>query len=772
MALGDGGLDAQVEQRMDAYRGNPQKLQQRYGQNKELLDLLALQKLTSEKKKTAAAMALSQEQQPGTIAQQREQEALGLVKNEMSGSLGELKGRTMDTLNQKNALQKQNMGKLAQRAAQPNAGGIGSLGGQAPRPPVNPQAGGLGNARMMQAQKQGAPVRMAGGGIVAFAEGEKVGSAISRFFDGPPPGTTQNARGRRYELEGKVRKKFGAFSGIDGFFRTQSDKQRAYAQQVRNSVSGLSDEKLRELLEVDFTTAMTDTAIAALPNLTPAEVNNKLIDFSGATLGGREVVTPEVVNPDVVKEPDPFAAYDKQVGGGSAGNVEFASTYKDPQSFLSDVKTGYEPTEAIIPDTNSLDESTAALAVAGQQTADPLLLNVAGPEVAELKNVAAPYDADGMEIQQLLLDDAKSSMAANPLDAMNDARESSDVYTRRAENDADFRKMEEQERALQARLLSPARLSSEARIATFGGAAQGRGGMSNAYTNIMRQQREDLSGGLKTIRGIGENRINKDAEAAGLGSAAGQNAFNASENRRVGGLGTLQNELAAQDARALQGQELTSNKNIAVYNHQSSSAQNTFNAAEKVISRNFATLSETVRNDRANFNGMVKINIANAKANNTAAEKELDQLLEVATKKAELAFKNGELALTNLNTVNELRLKYEEKAATMMKEVLESDSAYQAVLLKLSQMSEAETPILFAKKEKEARVIHGAHLKSLMTVAPDIFGEQEYLKRLAKQLTAGSPISGTTLTNDSVTDIKQVSPNTKPETEYGPVTTQ
>ena len=166
MALGDGGLDAQVEQRMDAYRGNPQKLQQRYGQNKELLDLLALQKLTSEKKKTAAAMALSQEQQPGTIAQQREQEALGLVKNEMSGSLGELKGRTMDTLNQKNALQKQNMGKLAQRAAQPNAGGIGSLGGQAPRPPVNSQAGGLGNVRMMQAQGQGAPVRMAGGGIV------------------------------------------------------------------------------------------------------------------------------------------------------------------------------------------------------------------------------------------------------------------------------------------------------------------------------------------------------------------------------------------------------------------------------------------------------------------------------------------------------------------------------------------------------------------------------------------------------------------------------
>ena len=734
MALGDGGLDAQVEQRMDAYRGNPQKLQQRYGQNKELLDLLALQKLTSEKKQVAADMQLKAQNNPNTIAQQREAEALQLTKSAMGGTLGELAGRTKGTLDQKNALQKQNMGKLAQRAAQPNAGGLGGL--NAPSP---------------------APVRMAQGGIVAFKEGEQVGSALSRFFKGPPPGTAQTASGSRNELEAAVRKKFGGFSGIDGLFRNQSDKQRAYAAKVRNSVNSLSDEKLQKLLEVNFTTAMTDTEIAALPNVGVAKVNNQ---------------QPEVVNPEVVEEPDPFAAYDKQTGVGGAGNVEFASTYENPQSFLSGVKTSYEPTEAIIPATNSLDESTTALAAAGQQTADPSLLNVADPEVAELKNVAAPYDAEGMEIQKLLLDDAKSSMAADPLDAMNAARESSDVYTRRAENDADFRKMEEEERALQAKLLSPSRLSSEARIATFGGAAQGRGGMSNAYTNIMRKQREDLSGGLGTIRGIGENRINKDAEVAGLGSAAGQNAFNASENRRVGGLGTLQNELAAQDTRSLQGQELTSKKNIAVYNHKSSSAQNTFSAAEKVISRNFATLSETVRNDRSKFKGMVEVNVANAKANNTAAEKELDQLLEVATKKAEYAFKNGELSLTNLNAVNELRLKYEEKAATMMKEVLENDDAYKAVLLKLSQMSEAENPVQFADLEKEARVIHGAHLKSLMTVAPDIFGEQEYLKRLAKQLTAGSPISATTLTNDSVTGFRQVSPNTNPETEYGPVATQ
>ena len=180
MALGDGGLDAQVEQRMDAYRSNPQQLQQRYGQNRELLDLLALQKLTSEKKAVAADMQMKAQQNPNTIAQQREQEALELTKQEMGGTLGELAGRTKGTLDQKQMQQQQNMGKLAQNASRPQpgpgAGLAGLMGGGArppARPPVNPQAAGLANARMVQAAR-GGPIKMAQGGIVAFAQGDRV----------------------------------------------------------------------------------------------------------------------------------------------------------------------------------------------------------------------------------------------------------------------------------------------------------------------------------------------------------------------------------------------------------------------------------------------------------------------------------------------------------------------------------------------------------------------------------------------------------------------
>jgi len=194
MALGDGGLDAQVEQRMDTYRGNPTQLQKRYGQSKELLDLLALQKLTAEKKEVAAAMQLEQAQQPGTIAEQRETEALELIKQEQAGTLGELQARTSATLGQKQKMQGRGMQKIAQGAGRPpqQAGGIAGLTrGQPARPPMPPQGGpqaaGLPNARMMQAARGGPVRRMAGGGIVGFANGDLVGSDTGPQFDPSDP---------------------------------------------------------------------------------------------------------------------------------------------------------------------------------------------------------------------------------------------------------------------------------------------------------------------------------------------------------------------------------------------------------------------------------------------------------------------------------------------------------------------------------------------------------------------------------------------------------
>ena len=162
-----GGLDSQIEQRMDAYRGNPQQLQKRYGANKELLDLLALQKLTSEKKAAAQDMQMKMQQQPGTIAQQREQEALALTKQEMGGTLRDLTSRTKGTLDQKQRMQQGNMRRMAQ--AKPRPTGIAGLGAGMQRRPQMPPPQAQGGLSAMMGRR---PMpKMSGGGIVGFAPG-------------------------------------------------------------------------------------------------------------------------------------------------------------------------------------------------------------------------------------------------------------------------------------------------------------------------------------------------------------------------------------------------------------------------------------------------------------------------------------------------------------------------------------------------------------------------------------------------------------------------
>lgn len=132
----DRGIEGDVAARMDAYRGNPQALQQKYAQNQQLIDLLALQKLKSEKEAAARQMQMqmaqqqaAQGQQP-TIKDQREQEVMGMTKQEIAQQVGGIAQQ-----------QQQDQQKKMQQLLQ---SGIAS----APAPNM---------------------ARMAGGGIVAFA---------------------------------------------------------------------------------------------------------------------------------------------------------------------------------------------------------------------------------------------------------------------------------------------------------------------------------------------------------------------------------------------------------------------------------------------------------------------------------------------------------------------------------------------------------------------------------------------------------------------------
>lgn len=145
------GLGEQVQRKKEAYQGNPQALQQQYQKSQQLVDLLALQQLKSEKEAAARNMQMQMQQNPATIAQQREQEVLGMIKQEQGRKLGDVAQRTAGTLGQINKRAQQNVQRTAKQ-------GLPSIGGPQ-RPPANaPQK----------------PAMMAGGGIVAFSNGMSV----------------------------------------------------------------------------------------------------------------------------------------------------------------------------------------------------------------------------------------------------------------------------------------------------------------------------------------------------------------------------------------------------------------------------------------------------------------------------------------------------------------------------------------------------------------------------------------------------------------------
>ncbi len=120
--LQSGGIDSLVDRKADAYRSNPAALEKKYSQNKELMDLLAMQKLKSEKETAANDLALKAEQTPGTIAEQYEQQLVSMNKNEMAGQVaGVLQQK------QQRAMQKQRAMGIAGQP-RPNMQGMASGG--------------------------------------------------------------------------------------------------------------------------------------------------------------------------------------------------------------------------------------------------------------------------------------------------------------------------------------------------------------------------------------------------------------------------------------------------------------------------------------------------------------------------------------------------------------------------------------------------------------------------------------------------------------------
>jgi hypothetical protein len=171
--IGNRGIDQDVQAKMDAYRGNPQALAQQYSQSQQLIDLLALQKLKSEKEAAARDMQMKMGgQQMPTVADAREKEVLDLTKQELAQ---QTTGAMQTQQNQKQQAAKE----LVDRTA------------QMPKQSVSPMVQGVAG---LQAPNMSTKA-MAAGGIVAFQEGgraeDEVDPALNaemmRFIESQAP---------------------------------------------------------------------------------------------------------------------------------------------------------------------------------------------------------------------------------------------------------------------------------------------------------------------------------------------------------------------------------------------------------------------------------------------------------------------------------------------------------------------------------------------------------------------------------------------------------
>jgi hypothetical protein len=688
MVMETGGLDAQVEQRMDAYRGNPQQLQQRYGQNKELLDLLALQKLTSEKQAAARDMQMKMQQQPGTIAQQREQEALELTKQEMGGTLGELARRTKGTLDQKQMQQQQNMGKMAQAAARPqmgNGAGLASLMGGAarpqPTPAVPPQAQGLAAARMAQG-----PSKFAGGGIVSFAAGDSVrGERLAfRTVHGPsglyygemsaqqlsalanagnrvasevltaqqarvpapssaPPqaaaSETSTPFGRWWrkttseigedaaleKLRAQVRSKYAAFGAPIGALRNQSDEQRQYAQNVLANIDSLGAEQLVALSAADFNSGLTPEAVSALPMV------------------ASQPVTTTADAPDAGGPVDPASAMPTV----APITYEARAPYQTEMSQLPESVLNVPAVSPIAPSRDRVDAAQDDLLSTLGAMPEPL--DVSLIEFSELTPVSADryLDEEALAARDALLNKAQGDIGADPQAALEAARASTDEYTRRGANQQVSAEQLAREQAFINRTMDPKRVAQRQRMETFGGGAKyGRGGIGQAF--IESQDRSDLeeAGGLALLREIQQAGINNDMTAVGYGSIAGESAASRAQADNVNAANIFGNEVTrARDAATVQ-QTALQNVNTANTNAQNAASLAQYRAEVEAINNEAAARREILASEAQSLSDQTKLAVS-------SADNEQDALIASAQAAVEQA-KESDAFQLELEKINQL----------------------------------------------------------------------------------------------------------------------
>lgn len=202
--IGETGIQ-DVDDRVQAYQGNPQALQQKYQMTQDIFDLIALQKIKSMQQKAKQQMQLQmakQGGQPGTVAEQVEQEVLDNTKQE-------LQQQQTSRLQAQKARQDQGMQQLVARMGQSATAQPAGLAG-------------------MPAPNAAEPKAMAAGGIVAFADGGDTG------YDPSNP----------YHVQDRLEAEREKFKEKYGFDPENTGLTAGIGTRLANAMGGTSEEAI------------------------------------------------------------------------------------------------------------------------------------------------------------------------------------------------------------------------------------------------------------------------------------------------------------------------------------------------------------------------------------------------------------------------------------------------------------------------------------------------------------------------------------------------
>lgn len=466
------GIDQLVQDKADAYRGNPAALQKRSAMSKELIDMLALQKITSEKDAAARDMQLQMEQQPGTIAQQLEQKAMGQTKDEM------LKG-VAGVMKNNQAKQQANMRRMA-NAGLPKTAAAGPPQGLAGQPKPN-----------MQMMAQGGIVGYAPGGTVQ-EKADKIAEIRKKIADG----TITKAAGEAQIEAIAPANQVAAAKGVTIPDATaQSSMQKMVSPIARAFGDRTAPTSRPSPKGIDF------EAIQGGPTKSSAgklDIDPSMGNFGpvgqGAQLGATTNVSPPIqgppVGPPVVQPPAPEKP--DEITTGLAG----LPALSDPRLTARQITAGTIDRDAV--------------------------------KRGEVNQGIKALDAQRMAL-------ASNQMAVNPEDAFDRMADKADKRSNRAGIADKYKSMQEKLAALDKEQMDPRKLRDERLMATLLGASVndplgGRAGFAAAnQQKIAKRQR------LMDALGLEMKAIDVDVDLSKKGIDLGKAAVEQSyQHQRQG----------------------------------------------------------------------------------------------------------------------------------------------------------------------------------------------------------------------------------------------